>query len=109
LRIFRTKDFQRTARFLKGSEGHKVGELEALFKRFPKRTFILIGDSGEADPEVYGRVARNFPASIRHIYIRKVPGATNDAARFNAAFKGLDATRWTTFSEPTGLPAGGKE
>jgi phosphatidate phosphatase APP1 len=104
LRIFRIKEIERTARFLRGSEGHKVKQLETLFRRFPERTFILVGDSGEGDPEVYGRMARAFPARIEHIYIREVPGAANGADRFAEAFREFDTARWTTFPDPSKLP-----
>jgi phosphatidate phosphatase APP1 len=33
---------------------------------------VLIGDSGEADPEIYREVVRRHPERIRAIYIRSV-------------------------------------
>ncbi len=50
--------------------------------RFPKRRFILIGDSGEKDPEVYREIQRRFPAQVQEIMIRDVTNAlANDPAR----------------------------
>jgi len=43
-------------------EAYKLQTIEAIFKDFPARQFLLIGDSGERDPEIYGRLARTFPA-----------------------------------------------
>ena len=45
--------------------------------RYPKLPFILIGDSGEKDPEIYRQVVREYPGRILAIYIRRigVPGA----------------------------------
>ena len=34
--------------------------------------FVLIGDSGEQDPEIYTEVLRRHPKSVRVIYIRNV-------------------------------------
>jgi hypothetical protein len=39
---------------------------------FPKRRFILIGDSGEIDLEIYTRIALENPDQIFKIYIRDV-------------------------------------
>ncbi len=42
---------------------------------------VLIGDSGEQDPEVYARIREEFPTRIRAIYIRDA-GNAGDAKRF---------------------------
>ena len=39
---------------------------------YPGRNFILIGDSGQHDPEIYSRLAIEFPGRIEAIYIRKI-------------------------------------
>lgn len=39
---------------------------------FPKRLFVLIGDSGEIDLEIYTRIAMEHPDQIFKIYIRDV-------------------------------------
>ena len=43
-----------------------------LMERFPEREFILIGDSGELDVEVYSRIRELFGAGVREIWIRDV-------------------------------------
>jgi phosphatidate phosphatase APP1 len=40
----------------------------------PRRKFILVGDSGEKDPEVYRVMQRLFPDQVLKIYIRDVLG-----------------------------------
>ncbi|CAL3965102.1 unnamed protein product [Diplocarpon coronariae] len=50
----------------------KKGTLEKIMKDFPERKFILIGDSGEADLEVYTDVALAHPGKILAIFIRDV-------------------------------------
>jgi phosphatidate phosphatase APP1 len=37
-----------------------------------KLPFVLIGDSGERDPEIYADVVREYPGRILAVYIREV-------------------------------------
>lgn len=65
-----------------GTFDHKVEQISRLMTRFPKRVFVLIGDSGEKDPEVYATVRTRFPAQVQEIVIRDVVDArTNDSGR----------------------------
>ncbi|KAK6542831.1 hypothetical protein TWF694_006772 [Orbilia ellipsospora] len=50
----------------------KKGSLERILRDFPDRRFIMVGDSGEADLEVYVAVAVANPNRIRAIFIRDV-------------------------------------
>lgn len=50
----------------------KKAALHQLLKDFPKRKFILIGDSGEADLEAYTELATSFPNQIIAVYIRDI-------------------------------------
>ena len=40
--------------------------------------FVLIGDSGERDPEIYLEVAARYPARIVAVYIRDLAGKNRD-------------------------------
>ncbi len=100
LRSLRLKDVAGTTEFVRESREHKLASISELFERFPKRTFILVGDSGEKDPEIYGEIAQKFGERVTHIYIREVPGAANTKDRFAAAFKDVPASKWTTFADP---------
>lgn len=51
---------------------HKLGKIELILRFYPDMQFVLIGDSGEQDPEIYAEVVRRYPASVRVIYIRNV-------------------------------------
>ena len=53
---------------------HKLGAIEHLLNTHPDLPFILIGDSGELDPEIYLEAVRNHPGRIPTIYIRDVSG-----------------------------------
>uniref|UniRef100_A0A1D1XS85 Uncharacterized protein C29B5.04c n=1 Tax=Anthurium amnicola TaxID=1678845 RepID=A0A1D1XS85_9ARAE len=46
--------------------------IKELLKDFPTRKFILIGDTGELDPEIYTTIARDNPGRILRIYVRDV-------------------------------------
>jgi len=54
---------------------HKGGSIEDILATYPKLPFVLIGDSGESDPEIYAGVLRRHPKRIRAIYIRSVDPA----------------------------------
>lgn len=60
----------------KSTFDHKVEEITKLMKRFPRRQFILIGDSGEVDPEVYKKIRSERPEQVKEIRIRDL---INDA------------------------------
>lgn len=51
---------------------HKHNEVLRILLSYPNLKFILIGDSGEKDLNIYLEVARAFPNRIAAIYIRKV-------------------------------------
>jgi phosphatidate phosphatase APP1 len=50
----------------------KKGTLEKIMRDFPQRKFILVGDSGEADLEVYTDIVLSNPGKILAIFIRDV-------------------------------------
>jgi hypothetical protein len=84
-------------------EKYKLDVIQPLLKQFPKRHFILVGDSGEKDPEIYGTLARRYPELIQAIYIRDVTGDLADSPRYRDAFKGVPPSLWRIFKEPNEL------
>lgn len=50
----------------------KQKEILNLLKTYPDLPFILIGDSGEHDPDIYMEIAEEFPDRILAIYLRSV-------------------------------------
>lgn len=59
----------------------KKGTLERLMGDFPDRKFILVGDSGEADLEVYVEMVEQYPGQILGVFIRDVTSSTMDKAK----------------------------
>ena len=67
-------------KFLKTrGHGHKLERAKSLIERFPERRWVLLGDSGQADAELYAEAARTYGDRIAAIYIRDVdPQADSD-------------------------------
>ena len=86
--------------FKKGTQT-KPEQIQSILQRYPERQFILIGDSGEQDPEVYGEVARQYPRQVRQILIRNVDGSSAAAGRYVSAFRGIDPDKWQLFAIPS--------
>jgi phosphatidate phosphatase APP1 len=55
-----------------GSHEHKYHKIKFLLNTFDQQNFILIGDSGQKDPQIYKRLALEFPGRVEAIYIRKI-------------------------------------
>ena len=51
---------------------HKLESITNILETYPNLPFILIGDSGQEDPEIYRDVVRHFPERILGIFIRDV-------------------------------------
>lgn len=50
----------------------KIRQISRIMESFPGRKFILVGDSGERDPEVYRVIQERFPKQVNEIFIRDV-------------------------------------
>ncbi|WP_224997222.1 App1 family protein [Cesiribacter sp. SM1] len=53
-------------------EGHKLAQVKTIMQMYPQKSFILIGDSGQKDPEIYREVVYRYPERVKAIYIRDV-------------------------------------
>lgn len=52
--------------------GHKFKEIENILLTYPELNFVLIGDSGQEDANIYREVVKEFPDRVLAIYIRDV-------------------------------------
>lgn len=57
------------------TQEHKIDRISKLMQACPKRKFILVGDSGEHDPEIYAQIRTMFPKQVQEIIIRDVVDA----------------------------------
>lgn len=64
---------------LKGHAKHKLAVIRTLLQTYPELPFVLVGDSGERDPEIYHSVVLDNPGRVRAIYIRDVTTPKRDA------------------------------
>jgi phosphatidate phosphatase APP1 len=51
---------------------HKPKQIRNILNAYPHLNFILIGDSGQHDPEIYSEIIKEFPGRIIASYIRDV-------------------------------------
>jgi phosphatidate phosphatase APP1 len=51
---------------------HKRHLIEAMMALYDKMPFVLIGDSGQHDPEVYRRIVERYGGRVRAVYIRDI-------------------------------------
>ena len=63
----------------------KKGTLDRIMSDFPQRRFILVGDSGEADLELYTDVMLANPGRILGVYIRDVTTTSHSRGFFDSA------------------------
>jgi hypothetical protein len=100
LKNFRLKD-ESVFSLFQNPEKYKPVVIEPLLKQFPQRQFVLVGDSGERDPEIYGRLARQYPGQVIRIFIRNVSGEPAGAPRYKNAFRDLPSALWKVFQDPS--------
>jgi phosphatidate phosphatase APP1 len=98
LRPFRLRDHL-LRRLLMLRRTGKVGVIRNLLKRFPRRQFLLVGDSGEHDPEIYGAMARRYPRQVAGILIRQLAGERDIRRRYVRAFRGVNPARLKLFED----------
>jgi phosphatidate phosphatase APP1 len=77
---------------LRSSGDHKARSIDRVLETYPKLPFVLIGDSGEHDPEIYRGVVHRWPGRVRAIYIRSV---NRDPARLAAVDRLIEEVRPT--------------
>lgn len=98
LRKLRLKDSSVLA-FFDAPEDYKIATIERILKAFPERRFILVGDSGERDPEAYGELARRRPNQIAKIAIRNITDAKLTDDRMKDAFQDVAPERVLLFKD----------
>jgi len=55
-------------------ERYKLERIEAILSELPDVRFVLSGDDGERDPEVYRKIRERHPTRVEAVYIRRVSG-----------------------------------
>jgi len=107
LKLFRLKASTPLGR-LPSRKRLKRRVIEQVMTDFPRRRFLLVGDSGERDPEVYAAVASRFPDQVAGIAIRQVAGKLSpDKARtrLERLVRRQPGIRWHLFTAADELEA----
>ena len=107
LKLFRLKDSTPLGR-LPSRKRSKRRIIEHIVEDFPQRKFLLVGDSGERDPEVYAEVARRHPDRVLGIAIRHVEGKLSRdkmQSRLDRLARRVPSGRWHVFTDPAELAA----
>jgi hypothetical protein len=102
LRTFRLRDHL-IRRILMLRRSGKAAVIRGILQMYPGRKFLLVGDSGELDPEIYGAMARKFSGQVIGIHIRQIAGSGNTPQRFARAFRGVPYEVIRLFREPDEL------
>ncbi|OFE11571.1 hypothetical protein PHACT_13610 [Pseudohongiella acticola] len=88
--ILREWGMKRGSLLPRRARDHKLDAIRHILAIYPDMQFVLVGDSGQHDPETYLRVLRENPGRILSIYIRDV---SNTPERTQAIAALADETR----------------
>lgn len=78
--------------WFRSGRDHKLGSLRRLIGEFPERRWLLVGDDGQHDPQIYAQIAEEHPGRVAVVAIRQLtpaeqvlahgtPGPTRDGAQ----------------------------
>ena len=74
--IFFLQNLKRGIKDLMGSgknnHNHKLSSIDFLLRFYPNKLFILVGDNGQQDMDIYYDIASRNPERIKGVIIRKV-------------------------------------
>ncbi len=56
----------------------KLEKIKDLFSFYPYLPAILIGDSGQKDPEIYHKIAMENPDRVKAIFIRNITNKVSE-------------------------------
>ncbi len=102
LRYFRVRE-EMFKRFRPLRRNNKVAIIAAILRTLPERKFILVGDSGEKDPEIYRFLARRFPSQVTTIAIRNLAARPLEGRRLEKLSTVSSHTQVRLFVEPEEL------
>nr|BFF19632.1 hypothetical protein GCM10025730_31530 [Promicromonospora thailandica] len=60
--------------WFRSGPAHKDASLDLLMSWFPHVRWLLVGDDGQHDPDIYDRAARRSPGRVRAVAIRELTG-----------------------------------
>ncbi|UJR32132.1 hypothetical protein I4U23_019600 [Adineta vaga] len=82
----------------------KTDTLEMFITNTFNRTFVLLGDIFQKDPDIYASIYAKYPNRIGKIFIRKYSNDAVGQQRLEEVFKDIPKQKWSTFESGTDLP-----
>lgn len=107
LRNFRLRD-QLFKKLIIRRQGKRLA-IQKLLTCFPERDFVLVGDSGEKDPEIYLKICKRNPGRIKGLFIRDLKEKPMDDELFEGirdAMGGGLCARFSSGEDLVDLAAG---
>lgn len=96
LRPFRLRNHM-LQRMVRIRRTQKARVIRSLIRSLPARKFLLIGDSGERDLQIYGKLARKFPQRVSAVLIRNLSHQPVDAKLLAKLEKRCPQVKWQVF------------
>lgn len=99
LREFRLRNhvLQKVARIRRSGKSRVI---RRLIQSQPSRRFLLIGDSGETDIDIYRKAARRYPDQVAGIFIRRLECSEFPADKMRRLRDSCPATLCADFEHP---------
>ncbi len=80
----------------RGHDEHKLAAIETVLDFYPGFRFLLIGDNGQKDVEIYAKAVADFPGRVGAVFIRDVSGTCREGPKA-ALLAGIEAQGVPTF------------
>jgi len=81
--LLRDIDFDRASLLHQAGPHSKLAKIQDLIDRFPALQWVLVGDSGQIDAELYAQTVLKYPGRVLAVYIRDIdPAADSRRDRF---------------------------
>jgi phosphatidate phosphatase APP1 len=91
--------------FSTGHADHKLAAIERILATYPTMPFVLIGDSGQEDPEIYRETVARHANRVLAVYIRNVSRNPERPAAIAALAQEVEAAGSTLLLVPDTVSA----
>jgi phosphatidate phosphatase APP1 len=78
--LLRDIDFDRASLLHQAGPRSKLAKIHDIIDRFPDLQWVLVGDSGQIDAELYAQTVLKYPGRVLAVYIRDID-PTSDSVR----------------------------
>lgn len=92
-------------RWFRSGRNHKVDTLERLSQEFPNMRWLLVGDDGQHDEEIYGQFSTRHPEAVGAVAIRQLSNseAVLAGGRSRSEAHSNQPARWVYAPDGAGL------